>query len=638
MPPPGGFEAVKYKRNLPFRGPSGLVILGAVTAVCAYGFYRVGMGNLERRELQREQVWSRIHLVPLLVAEGDRDAYRRQQAALEREREIMKDVKGWENHNQLLDLLATKARSRRSFHFPPVADGDVLDLRFRRDWRSFPIQCNSYVHIKQLCITQFVGIFLRNSSYDMLSPDADQLIFGPLEFDEGPLLSPSMAPSWDSPNDFGYHHPLSPPTSDHTPSPHHASDFDVTDASPNNSFYDSTFGRASFSPSEFAAPHQLPRSLSPADGSDGYLSSPGLRVESISPAETSLRPPPWATQLWDSSHYETSTSSARVHQPLSEHPYGVKRQRFQPRRDLSTLGFQSSSAPMQTSMPSMMRNYSSRRGESVSVSDDRDATVRRKKRLSTDELSREEKSADSPPLKSILKQPKLAPSAWQLYFTDWIQRHQATSTRKLNVAQAAKEAGQEYASLTPEEKEPYKRRSAVLKEVRERENAAYMRSLTPDDIKKENAFRTAQRKAGRSRKSNIKDPNAPKKPLSAYFMFLQRIRSDRALVREIFGDEQETTKQSVLAAAKWRSMTDDERKPFLAQAEQEKLEYEAARRLYEEGTTDLGTSINFSILPSSPNGESPFRALRAIQAESLSSESESEGIAADDGAGRYTRI
>ncbi|EIW61664.1 uncharacterized protein TRAVEDRAFT_27195 [Trametes versicolor FP-101664 SS1] len=96
MPPAGGFEAVKYKRNLPFRGPSGLVILGGVTAVCAYGFYRVGKGNLEKRELQREKVWSRIHLVPLLLAEGDRDAYRRQQAALAREREIMKDVPGWE--------------------------------------------------------------------------------------------------------------------------------------------------------------------------------------------------------------------------------------------------------------------------------------------------------------------------------------------------------------------------------------------------------------------------------------------------------------------------------------------------------------------------------------------------------------
>jgi hypothetical protein len=56
-------------------------------------------------------------------------------------------------------------------------------------------------------------------------------------------------------------------------------------------------------------------------------------------------------------------------------------------------------------------------------------------------------------LKSVLKPPKLAPSAWQLYFTDWIQRQQASGTRKLNVAQAAKEAGQEYASLSPEEKE-----------------------------------------------------------------------------------------------------------------------------------------------------------------------------------------
>jgi hypothetical protein len=99
-----------------------------------------------------------------------------------------------------------------------------------------------------------------------------------------------------------------------------------------------------------------------------------------------------------------------------------------------------------------------------------------------------------------------------------------------------------------------------MKEIRERELHAYMSSLTPDDIKRENVFRAAQRKAGKSRRGNIKDPNAPKKPLSAYFMFLQRIRSDPVLVKEVFGDETETTKQSVLAAEKWRSMTDEERK------------------------------------------------------------------------------
>jgi hypothetical protein len=293
-----------------------------------------------------------------------------------------------------------------------------------------------------------------SSPYDMLSsPDGDQMIFGPLDFEEGPLLSHSMAPSWDSPNGF-YHDPLSPPTSDHTASPQRASDFDIPDTSPNSTFYDSAQGfggfddildldgphlshwlnepaflslesptspipircttsdpqsppslfsypnpftsNASFSPSEFPALHSLPRSLSPADVSDGYLSSPGLHVASISPAETSLRTPLWATQLWDSPQYEGSTSSGRLHQPLSEHPYGVKRQRFHPKRDISILGFQSSSAPsFQTGMPAMTRNYSSRRGESVSVSDDRDATVRRKKRLSTEEPPRDEKAADS---------------------------------------------------------------------------------------------------------------------------------------------------------------------------------------------------------------------------------------------------
>jgi hypothetical protein len=49
MPPAGGFEAVRYKRNLPLRGPSGLAILSGVTALCAYGFYRVGKGNIEKR-------------------------------------------------------------------------------------------------------------------------------------------------------------------------------------------------------------------------------------------------------------------------------------------------------------------------------------------------------------------------------------------------------------------------------------------------------------------------------------------------------------------------------------------------------------------------------------------------------------
>ena len=48
------------------------------------------------RELAREKTWARINLVPLLQAEADRDMYRRYRASVEREKEIMKDVPGWE--------------------------------------------------------------------------------------------------------------------------------------------------------------------------------------------------------------------------------------------------------------------------------------------------------------------------------------------------------------------------------------------------------------------------------------------------------------------------------------------------------------------------------------------------------------
>jgi len=60
--------------------------------------------------------------------------------------------------------------------------------------------------------------------------------------------------------------------------------------------------------------------------------------------------------------------------------------------------------------------------------------------------------------------------------------------------------------------------------------------------------------------------------------------------------------------------------PFLAQAEQEKMEYEAARRIYEDGSSGYGSSnINFSILPGSPH----FPSMR------VESESESEDALLD---------
>ncbi|RPA79126.1 GRIM-19 [Ascobolus immersus RN42] len=97
LPPVGGYGPVQYRRNLPPRGFRPSHYLFAMGALCAYGFWEAGKGIKEQRELAREKVWSRIHLIPMLQAEVDRDTVRRQLAADAREKELMKDVPGWKN-------------------------------------------------------------------------------------------------------------------------------------------------------------------------------------------------------------------------------------------------------------------------------------------------------------------------------------------------------------------------------------------------------------------------------------------------------------------------------------------------------------------------------------------------------------
>ncbi|WFD30761.1 hypothetical protein MSPP1_001785 [Malassezia sp. CBS 17886] len=209
--------------------------------------------------------------------------------------------------------------------------------------------------------------------------------------------------------------------------------------------------------------------------------------------------------------------------------------------------------------------------------------------------ARKKESGRQPHLKSRLKPPKQSPSAWQIYFTEELHKMKAESPdERLNVARVAKDAGQRYASLPEEERQQYVVRSHEAKEAYEKELAEWRAKLTPDDIKQENMFRSAQRKLGKSRRSNLKDPNAPKKPLSAYFLFLRTIRTDPQLAKEVLDGEHETTKQSVLAAAKWRTLAQSEKQPYLDQADRDKANYEQLRREYEASRGIVRTEAGVS--------------------------------------------
>lgn len=95
LPPAGGYPKIHIARNLPKRGPSGLVMMLGGVAVMTAGLYVVGRSNRERRANQKEKLNARLALLPLLQAESDRRVLRAMKAFEEEEALIMKDVPDW---------------------------------------------------------------------------------------------------------------------------------------------------------------------------------------------------------------------------------------------------------------------------------------------------------------------------------------------------------------------------------------------------------------------------------------------------------------------------------------------------------------------------------------------------------------
>jgi hypothetical protein len=204
-------------------------------------------------------------------------------------------------------------------------------------------------------------------------------------YDSGSLYSPVEEHNpasldfngWINDPDLGAHSPSSPIN---IPSP--------TDTTWVNGHTQFSPDSAAFSPTSYAALHPLPRSISPSLD-ETYSIRP--RVQSVmSPRDMSLHSPAWASQLWDApSAHRTQTSLARPsvrHSPLTD---TTLRQRIPVRRpSLSSQIFQSSSAPSfrESQTPASSRSYSSR-ADSVGITDDRDGTVKRKKRTPEDETS-----------------------------------------------------------------------------------------------------------------------------------------------------------------------------------------------------------------------------------------------------------
>mmetsp|Transcript_5810 Transcript_5810/g.14882 ORF Transcript_5810/g.14882 Transcript_5810/m.14882 type:complete len:145 (-) Transcript_5810:219-653(-) len=104
-PPPGGYPEVKYKKNIPPKGPSNLVLIGSVSAVVAYGWYFTIQNIYARNRLKVEQTDIRMTILPYLQAEEDQRYLEVKALSDAKERELMADVPGWEVGKSTFDTV-----------------------------------------------------------------------------------------------------------------------------------------------------------------------------------------------------------------------------------------------------------------------------------------------------------------------------------------------------------------------------------------------------------------------------------------------------------------------------------------------------------------------------------------------------
>lgn len=204
------------------------------------------------------------------------------------------------------------------------------------------------------------------------------------------------------PTNFGVSSPISIPAATVPQTPALSPCFSDTDAYPQD---------ASFSPSTFAALHELPRSVSPtfSDETHPFKSLFAGRMDDYASMSGADQP---TTEHWPQLLHQptisgngapgTSSDASSPHSPHSHLPaIGMRsahvrsRQRSDARRDSRHLGsvLASSSAPsasLRSRAPSHVRSMSHESTE------DRDATIRRKKRLSAPEGTHSSRALDIP--------------------------------------------------------------------------------------------------------------------------------------------------------------------------------------------------------------------------------------------------
>ncbi|KAN0061456.1 hypothetical protein ACQY0O_006303 [Thecaphora frezii] len=125
----------------------------------------------------------------------------------------------------------------------------------------------------------------------------------------------------------------------------------------------------------------------------------------------------------------------------------------------------------------------------------------------------------------------------------------------LDIVKASKKIGEDWKALSASEKKKYE-------DIHEKEKVEYVKALahwkaglTPEDIRRQNAYISAQRKKGVKGQALLRDPAKPKRPNSAFFEYLSDLRAKDSSNTSV-------TELSKKGGEQWNSMTPQQKAPY----------------------------------------------------------------------------
>ncbi|KAG0235423.1 high mobility group box domain-containing protein [Mortierella sp. GBAus27b] len=160
--------------------------------------------------------------------------------------------------------------------------------------------------------------------------------------------------------------------------------------------------------------------------------------------------------------------------------------------------------------------------------------------------------AAKPQKKAALDMPKRPGTSWNMFFREHMEKVKASGKPVVPTVEGAI-AAEKWKNLSAEERKVYQDKYKVDFEKFKTETKSRLQQMTPAEYKQENERRQALRESGKKGLPALKDPNAPKRPLSNFFLYAKDLRESGKY------SHLSLKEQSKAFAEAWSSLPDNEK-------------------------------------------------------------------------------